>query len=367
VRSVNGPWDTVIRGRGPRGPDAVRGVYMTQGALIGFTVENGHTRLDGNGSFDRDGGGINMYPSTSAVVSNCIIRDNRAHDSGGTTWGTLYNCIVMGNQAERASGGSSSARLFNCLLMGNSAGCFGGGADQAKLYNCTVTDNEAASGGGVYNSEVCNGIVFGNRPDNAAASALRHTCSAPAAAGEGNLATDPKFVHGWRLAADSPCAGAGNPAYAAGTDIDGDAWGHSPAMGCDQPAPGAKYGELLVGILPDSATALRNEMRIFEAEVWGDATSNRWDFGDGSTAIRMSRVAHAWSESGEFEVVLTVYNDTYPEGVSATALIWVVDPPNAPATAWTIRREEGDPGYEAPFPSHSQAEAVVDVQIPIAH
>jgi hypothetical protein len=236
VRSVNGPEVTVIRGRGPRGTNAVRGVHMTVGKLIGFTVTNGHTRLDGDGTYDQNQGGINMCPSTVAVVSNCVVSGNSANSSGGTAWGRVYNTVIRGNTAVFSSGGAGgSGVLYNCLIEGNSGGSYGGGADQGTLYNCTIIGNKAANGGGVYNCKLYNCIVYSNSPANVAASTVRNTCASPLQSGEGNIADDPKLLPGGHIAADSPCVGNGSSTYAFGTDIDGDAWRSPPAMGCDEP------------------------------------------------------------------------------------------------------------------------------------
>ena len=238
VRSVNGPAATVIRGAGPRGTNAVRCVYMTIGRLVGFTVTNSHTRLDGDGSYDQNGGGINMYPSTLAVVSNCVISGNFAYNAAGAAWGKLYNCVIRGNTAERAAGGTAAATLYNCEISGNSGGIYGGGSDQDTMYNCTVSGNTATYGGGVFHGTLYNCIVFSNNSPNGVNVnwvTCRYTCTTPLQAGEGNIADDPKLVSGSHIAVDSPCVGAGSAAYAFGTDLDGEAWLNPPAMGCDQP------------------------------------------------------------------------------------------------------------------------------------
>ena len=239
VRSVNGPEATVIRGQGPRGPNAVRCAYMSAGKLIGFTVTNSYTRLDGDGSYDQNGGGINMYPSTSAVVSNCVVAGCFARSAAGTAWGTLYNCVIRGNTAEFAAGGAGgSGTLYNCLIIGNSGGDYGGGSDQCTLYNCTVTGNSATYGGGVFHCTLYNSIVVSNSGPNGANVnwvTCRYTCTTPLQAGEGNITNNPKLVSAWHIAADSSCVGAGSAAYAFGTDLDGEAWLNPPAMGCDQP------------------------------------------------------------------------------------------------------------------------------------
>ena len=351
VRSVNGPADTVIRGQGPRGTNAIRCVYMSAGRLIGFTITNSHTRTDGDGSYDQNGGGINMYPSTTAVASNCVITGCSAHDSAGATWGVLHNCVFTGNAAERAAGGASCATLFNCAIHGNTAGQYGGGADQCTLYNCTVVGNSAPNGGGVFHCTLYNSIVYSNSPANMSWVTCRYTCTTPMQSGEGNLADDPKLESVWRLAADSPCIGRGSAAYAFGTDLDGEAWGAPPAMGCDEPALGPVTGELVVAISPASATVASGAVLALAADIQGRTTSNRWDFGDGTAAANAAEVAHAWAETGDYAVVLTAYNATYPEGVAATAAVSVVA--LAPPATRYVWQDSPDPAY--PYDSWDRA------------
>ncbi len=324
VRSVNGPAATVIRGQGPRGTNAVRGVFMQAGALIGFMVTNGHTRTDGDGSYDQAGGGINMYATTLPVVSNCVISGNAAYSGGGSTWGTLYNCIVSGNSVVREAGGSGgSGMLYNCLIAGNS-GVYGGGSDQCTLNNCTITGNSAAYGGGIYNCRLNNCIVYSNSPANVSVATCRYTCTSPLQSGEGNLASDPKLISGGHIAANSPCAGMGSSSYAIGTDIDGEAWLTPPSMGCDEPASGPITGQLAVAIVSSALSVAPGVEVAFAADIEGRTTSNRWDFGDGTSEMNTMSVPHAWTETGEYAVVLTAYNDTCPLGVSATATVSII-------------------------------------------
>ena len=234
VRSVNGPEATMIRGQGPRGTNAVRCAYMTAGNLIGFTLANGHTRMDGDGNGDQNGGGLSVSVSNRVVVSNCVFRGNSAYNAGGAIFGTFYNCVMEGNSAARAGGAACCATLYNCELSGNSATYYGGAADQCRFYNCTITGNSAASGGGVFHCMLYNSIAVSNRPANAEWATCLYSCVDPLQAGEGNIAADPRLLSGGHLASDSPCVGAGSAAYAFGTDLDGEAWRNPPSIGCDE-------------------------------------------------------------------------------------------------------------------------------------
>jgi len=190
LQSVNGPAVTVIQGsRAPgatNGDGAIRCVYLTNGAVLsGFTLTNGATRTLGDSVRDRSGGGL-WCESVSAVVSNCVLIRNTAYSFGGGLYGgTLFNCTLTMNLADRPNsmnevsqgGGAHSATLNNCTLAGNVAyqgggacggtlnNClliankvrgYGGGASSATLNNCTLQDNEAfdnisgGDGGGAY-------------------------------------------------------------------------------------------------------------------------------------------------------------------------------------------------------------------------
>ena len=353
VRSVNGPDVTVIAGQGPRGPDAVRCVYMSAGKLIGFTVTNGHTWLTGgDGSYDRNTGGINMYPSTTAIVSNCLVTGCSAGDGAGTAWGKVYNSVIRGNVASRAAGGAGgSGVLYNCLIADNDGGSYGGGSDQSTLYNCTLVGNRASNGGGAYNCRLYNCIVYSNSPANLSMATCLYTCSSPKPSGTGNLSTNPLLLANGRLSASSPCIGKGLSAYAFGTDLDGDAWKNPPSMGCDEPATGPVTGALAVAISPAAATVAEGAELALSAEIQGPWTSNTWSFGDGPTAANALGVSHAWAAAGSYEVVLTAYNAGYPAGVSATAAVTVVAAPE-PATRY-VWQDSPSPAY--PYDSWSNA------------
>ena len=98
VKSVNGPENTIILGKGPFGDGAVRGVYMSAGILEGFTITDGHSQ-DGDIDYDLSGGGVNMFGG-NGIITNCIIRGNEAdYSGGGTISGTVKNRTISGNSA----------------------------------------------------------------------------------------------------------------------------------------------------------------------------------------------------------------------------------------------------------------------------
>ena len=197
IRSVNGPETTVMDGGGTAicanlGGEGATG-SMTNTVLRGFTLRNGHA----------------------------------AQDGGGVVGGTLYNCRIVSNGAERNGGGASSSMLVNCVVEGNSAlGGNGGGLYNSSAVNCTVVGNSATGNGGgtfadVAGIESVNCIVTGNtaaQEPNISGMVTKRSC----------FMGDPSFVDAangdFRLKGDSPCIDMGNNRYVSGeTDIRGNA------------------------------------------------------------------------------------------------------------------------------------------------
>ena len=227
VRSVNGPAVTIIRGKQPSGPNALRGVYVGPDAVLdGFTVTGGAVYyFDGGGEWDRnDGGGI--MAASMGIIRNCVITGNNASRFGGGVFGgILQNCTVSSNSVFTGGGGAAFSALENCLVSGNSARGDGAGAINSILRNCTVVNNaqaaEYASGcGGVANCSNYNTIVYGNTAvlgdANHKGSLFDSSCTVPAPGGTGNITNDPQFMNvsaqDYRLTALSPCRNAGNNA-----------------------------------------------------------------------------------------------------------------------------------------------------------
>jgi parallel beta-helix repeat protein len=353
VHSVNGPEYTYIVGEGPLGPGAVRGVYMSAGKLSGFTITNGHTAASGY-SLDRNGGGVNMLSSDCLVINcalsgnladnlgggslggtltGCTITDNSAYAGGGSYGGTLKRCIISANTAHSTGGGSDGGTLSGCALSGNTA-LYGGGSHDGVLINCTVTGNSADYGGGSFDDTLTNCIVYHNNAwisgDNFYAddlfsqSTLNYCCTTPMpSGGVGNITDDPMLLDTAHILAGSSCIGAGSAAAASGTDIDGDSWAAPPSIGCDEPV--TVSGELEVAIRAAYRNAATGYALDFAAEIVGEAISNRWSFGDGFMSENAAFASHAWVDAGAYDVTLTAYNETYPEGVSATVAINVVE------------------------------------------
>ena len=360
--SVNGPQFTVINGGGTN-----RCVSLPDGAsLSGFTLTNGDY-------FAENGAGV-WCSSTNAFLTNCVIVGNSAWGCGGGAYGgTLYNCTLSGNSAKRAldntgfGGGAEGATLYNCTLTDNSAnyggGVYnctlydcqlsgnraegywyaawpwgglpryvagvGGGAEQCTLYNCTLTGNSSTDNvGGADSSALYNCIVYCNtapqEPNYDTSSTLNYCCTTPLPTnGVANIAVDPQLASASHLSADSPCRWAGCAAYATGTDLDGEAWGNPPSIGCDEYHAGAVTGPLLVNWLAGYRVVTVGYPLAFTAFIVGRTTESVWAFGDGDVDINEPYVTHAWTEPGDYPVALWAFNESHPEGVSAMGIIHV--------------------------------------------
>jgi hypothetical protein len=349
VRSVNGPANTIIRGYQvpgtTNGPAAVRCVYLTNGAVLaGFTLTNGATDY---GPF-ASGGGV-WCEGLSAVVSNCVLTGNSAFEGGGAAGGTLNHCTLTGNSASAGGGGASGGTLNYCTLTGNSASAWGGGASGGTLNNCVLSGNSADRGGGAYLGTLNNCTLTGNSADygggasggtlnncivyynralmdgpNYLGSTLNYCCTTPLAAGPGNLDAEPQLASLSHLSADSPCRGVGSAAYVSGTDIDGEAWGNPPSMGCDEYRSGSLTGALSVAVVAADTNVAVGFAVDFQAVIGGRVSASRWDFGDGMVVSNRPWAAHAWAVAGDYLVEVRAYNESYPAGVAATVPVRVV-------------------------------------------
>ncbi len=178
--------------------------------------------INGNCALSGSGGAFSFNPHWGAVMTDCIISNNRAAGSGGAVYSsyssgflftrcafignrsggsggafiaevctcpsyiTFNDCSFIANQAVGNGGalfgyGYLSVRLNNCLLAGNRTGGNGGAIYDSWdagsfLTNCTIADNIAAGqGGGIcYEGHSCgyasrgliNSIILGNSDIN---------------------------------------------------------------------------------------------------------------------------------------------------------------------------------------------------------
>ena len=275
-------------------------------------------------------GGGGAYQST---LNGCMLTGNPAHDGGGASGCTLNNCTLAGNSASSSGGGAYGGTLNNCSLTGNSSEGNAGGVNGGTLNNCTLTRNLAngvsGSGGGASGSTLYNCIVYFNTSAFAAnydpSSILNYCCTTPQPpTGTGNLSLDPQLASVSHLSFLSPCRGAGNANYAIGTDIDGEAWGVPPSIGCDEYHAGAVTGPLSVAVSAAYTNAAVGFPVGLTAVIEGRTSASVWDFGDGIVVSNRPYASHAWAAVGDYMVALWVYNDSLPGGVSATVMVHVV-------------------------------------------
>jgi len=296
-----------------------------------------------------NGGGT--YDST---VQNCTITKNQANIGGGLYNSTINNCFISENSAESSGGGASSGTINNSAINENTSDN-GGGAANATLNNCTISGNIAANnGGGTYNCTVNNSIVYYNTAtseNNKSGGDFLYCCSSEADGvingSNGNITTVPILISSFHIATNSPCIGAGSSAYTNGVDIDGEAWLAPPSIGCDEfSGAGSLTGELEVAIAANYSSAIADFPIQFSAIVKGKVVGTKWDMNDGIQIPNQGFVTHSWSTAGDYNVVLTAWNDTYPAGKSATVTVHIVDEntiyyvdknnssPAAPYTSW---------------------------------
>jgi hypothetical protein len=327
VTSVNGYAATVIQGAWDptsiNGPGAVRCAYLADGAVLnGFTLQNGATRATGDpymGGPLESGGGI-YCTSANGVAFNCVLSNNSAIYGGGLVNGTLNNSLVYGNHAN-----------------------YGGGAYSATLNNCTVLENYlplgySSEGAGTYSGYVRNSIVLGNYDfvpssvDNYqwVSPQFVYCCTTPSPYGAGNINLDPLFLDSFHIASTSPCRGAGSPAYATGTDLDGEPWNNPPSIGCDEVVLTNLVGPLSVNIFTLSTNVILNWSYSYSAIITGRASWVNWTFGDGTVITNTgATVNHQWSNPGSYAVTCTVFNTDNPTGISVTIMVQV-QPLNPP-------------------------------------
>ena len=334
VLSVNGYRDTIIEGAwdpiSTNGPAAVRGVWMTnQAVLIGFTVRNGATR-GGNSLFheEHSGGGI-WAVSTNAMIINCSLTNNVARYGGG---------------------GSYQGSVRNTIMTRNKALLYGGGAYNSELRNCTVFYNDCNSstsgGAGTYGGQVRNSIVLQNFYNffgvneslaNYFGTTFLFSYSYPKPSGVGNLSgvtSTIDFVDAeFHLPLQSPCRGTGSALYTSGEDLDGEAWADPPSMGADEVIETNLVGpiSLSVNAWPTdvlvSGSPITSTMRYISLwdSITGRVTRIAWDFGDGFVVTNGSyHAGRAWVNPGSYTVTSTAYNTDNPSGVSASVVVNVL-------------------------------------------
>ncbi len=313
------------------------------------------------------GGG--MY---GGIANHCVFVGNLAKSNVGGYHGTgcgggMYerdfggvanNCTFIGNTAASKGGAvfayfSDGITISNCVLSGNSA-ISGGGMYYGVANNCTISGNSALqTGGGMYEgqrSAANNCIIWGNVADwhddlhsnYAQGIVAHHTCSPDVENGvDGNVTNAPLLVSASHIAVDSPCRGMGSSQYSSGTDIDGEPWQNPPSMGCDE-VHETVSGTIRLSV--DGPADIRAGIAgKYFVNIQGAVTGSLLIFGDGVIATNAILVSHVWDAPGVYEMVLTAFNDDYPNGFSSTQEVRVV---SAEENAIYISDSAGNNSYD---------------------
>jgi PKD repeat protein len=294
----------------------------------------------GNSAITSGGGVYN------AVLSNCVVRANRATGSSATTGSgggyyasgtsfSAHNTRFLDNEANYRGGGAYQGKFFNCVFSGNQANHGGGfyGSTSYVLYNCSILGNRATTQyGGTYSGVISNSIVFANSAPasaNYSAGTFRYSCADPLPTGAGNTNVNP-HVSGYRdphLLPGSPLIGAGAVSgwMAQSTDLDGDARapGGVVDIGADQFTGSTLEGPLAVWVTAATNVCAVNWPHAFRAEAEGRVKGVSWEFGDGGTTEGVNPASHTFAAAGVYTVTVTVSNDTHT--ASGTYEVTAVD------------------------------------------
>jgi hypothetical protein len=180
------------------------------GGICGGIVSNckiyNNTAVYGAGAYN-----CTIYNSVLSNNSACYDWDT-FNAGGGASQCSIYNSILVNNFSKLKAGGAFKSTLYNCLVLnnqtyGNSEGG-GGGAQESALINCTVVSNSCRNpytlmpGGGIYNCDLSNSIVYNNN-----GSGTNNNCYGGTLVS--SWTSDPLFTNNFRLRSNSPCRNTG--------------------------------------------------------------------------------------------------------------------------------------------------------------
>jgi len=223
------------------------------------------------------------------------------------------------------------------------ASLIGGGSHLSSVNNCIIWDNSASTGMNFYNATIS------------------YSCSYPLPPGTGNFTNNPVLLSASHISPSSPCIGAGTNTYVTGTDIDGENWKTPPSVGCDEVYLTNLTGELFVNIYAKYTSAVVGVDLIFRAIIDGKPVSNHWSFSDGYSSADKYLVNHFFPVAGEYEVILTVFNNDNPAGISATVTVNIVEINDA---TYYVNKANMTP--ESPYNSWSTAATNIQDAVNIA-
>ena len=83
-------------------------------------------------------------------------------------------------------------------------------------------------------------------------------------------------------------------------------------------------GALSVAIQAPYADVATGFAAAFVVEIIGRVSGSAWDFGDGTVVSNRPYASHAWTNAGNYAVVLRAYNDMYPAGEAPRRRCWIL-------------------------------------------
>jgi hypothetical protein len=86
-------------------------------------------------------------------------------------------------------------------------------------------------------------------------------------------------------------------------------------------------GPLSVSIAASVTNVALGFPAVFTALIEGRTTASVWVYGDGLATLNRPYVTHVWNSPGDYPLTLWAFNDSYPEGLSATVTIHVLAQP----------------------------------------
>jgi hypothetical protein len=117
--------------------------------------------------------------------------------------------------------------------------------------------------------------------------------------------------------------------------LDGEPWANPPSMGCDEVIVSNLVGPLSVNLVASQTNLLVSppgsfRPGFFQGIITGRAAYVVWSFGDGPTFTNFgASSSHKWTNSGDYTVTFTAYNNDNPAGVSTNTVVHVL-PLNVP-------------------------------------
>lgn len=141
----------------------------TNVVVDGFYITKGNANNLAVPPYNFAGG---VFISDGAVISNCVITDNKAEIGSGAVLlngGVITNCLIKNNSADLEGGGiaifSSGGVIEESVIEANHADSYGGNiyieyGEDTEIIKCIIQDGTSDNGGGVYFKTSTNGQVI---------------------------------------------------------------------------------------------------------------------------------------------------------------------------------------------------------------